>query len=719
MQNEEQKIEIINYLEKASVAVFCLLFILFPIAFTNLTTDFFSLPKQALVIFAVLVVMILFGVKTLLLEKVMIRRTPFDLPILLFLLAILLSAIFSVAKPDSFTNILPVIFAGLSYFGIVYNVKNEKSVLALIGSLLAGAGILSLITIFTFFKVYIFPFDFAKTVAFTPAGSILDQALYLLFVLPVGLYFLSPFIFKKKQRETVGDKKMDSSKLIGFSAISFIILIGLAVSIYNLIKIPGNLTLLPIETGFQTAFAAISQDSGRIIQGLLFGTGFGEYLMAFTKFKQASINSNVALWSISFLHSSTFVLELLATTGILGFFSFLFLCYKVVKEKPLFVPLIIALATSFILPLSFYTLSAIFFLIAVYATLRGLIDNQKYADLELELVALRKGFIAFAPESAREKGYGKILAYSIFGVILVLVLSLGYLTYDYLATSITFEKSIVAASQNNGQLTYTYQSNAVSSFTGKYVDAYSRVFAQTNLSLANSLASSVPQGASPSAQTQQTIYTLVQQSISAARQATTISPQNTLDWQNLAAIYRSLIGFGQNADSFAILAQQQAIQLDPVNPQNYITLGGIYYQLSQWDNAQQQFQQAVTLKPDFPNAYYNLGHTLIQKGDLKGGLVQLQTVKSLVTNDPSNLSKINQEIQALQTQIDQQQVSQTQPSANTQQTLTTPQTVLPPQNPPVKIAAPEAKLTPTATPTPAPTTEGGNPLPTTTTTPTP
>lgn len=726
MQNEEQKIEIINYLEKASVAVFCLLFILFPIAFTNLTTDFFSLPKQALVVFAVLVVMILFGVKTVLLEKVMIRRTPFDLPILLFLLAILLSAVFSVAKPDSFTNILPVIFAGLSYFGIVYNVKNEKSVLALIGSLLAGAGILSLITIFTFFKVYVFPFDFAKTVAFTPAGSILDQALYLLFVLPVGLYFLSPFIFRKKQSETVEEKKMDSVKLVGFAALSLIILVGLTVSIYNLIKIPNNLILLPIETGFQTAFAAISQDSGRILQGLLFGTGFGEYLMAFTKFKQASININPTLWTISFLRSSTYVLELLATTGILGFFSFLFLCYKILKEKPLFVPLIIALACAFILPLSFYTVSAMFFLIAIYAILRGLTDNQKYLDLELELVALKKGFLTFAPENEKQKGYGKILAYSIFGIILVIVLGIGYLSYDYLAANITFEKSLVAASQNNGQLTYTYQSSALSSMTGKYVDAYYRVFSQTNLSLANSLANSVPKGASASAQTQQTIYTLVQQSINAARQATTVSPQNTLDWQNLSAVYRNLIGFGQNADSFAILAEQQATQLDPANPQNYITLGGIYYQLQQWDNALAQFQQAATLKPDFANAYYNIGHTLIQKGDLKGALVQLQTVQSLVAKDPTNLSKINQEIKALEAQINQQgSQAQTTP-AGSQSTLNTPQAVtLPPQNPPVKIPAPQATVIPTATPTGSPkitppaTTEGGNPLPTDTVTPKP
>ena len=285
---------------------------------------------------------------------------------------------------------------------------------------------------------------------------------------------------------------------------------------------------------------------------------------------------------------------------------------------------------------------------------------------------------------------------------------------------------MTAANQNNGQLTYTYQNSAISSFTGKYNDAYFRVFSQTNLALANSLAASVPKGASPSAETQQTIYTLVQQSINSGRQATTLSSQNPLNWQNLANIYRSLIGFGQNADSFAILAQQQAIQLDPVNPQGYITLGGIYYQLGTWDKALAQFQQAATLKPDLPNAYYNIAHTLIQQGDLKGALVQLQTVKSLVANDPTNLAKINEEIKQLQAQIEQQGTgTQSQTSTqNGQTTLSTnpPAASLPQQNPPVKIPAPQA---PTATPTkaptptvsPTPTTEGGLPIPTATPTP--
>jgi len=77
-----------------------------------MTTDYFILPKQALVVFAGIVILTLYGVKTLLLEKVNIRRTPFDLAVVLFLATILLSSIFSTAWADSLSNFIPVLFAG-------------------------------------------------------------------------------------------------------------------------------------------------------------------------------------------------------------------------------------------------------------------------------------------------------------------------------------------------------------------------------------------------------------------------------------------------------------------------------------------------------------------------------------------------------------------------------------------------------------------------------
>src|ERR1035437_9336321 len=463
MQNEEQKLEIVNYIEKASIAILGLLFILFPVFLTNLTTDYFVLPKQALVVFAGVAVLVLYGIKTLLLEKVRIKKTPFDVAIILFLAALLLSSVFSPAWADSLSNFIPVLFAGLLYFGVVYNARNEKSTMVLIGSLLTGACLLAIIPILSHLKIYVFPYDFTKTTIFTATGSNLDQALYLLFVLPVGFYFILPFLMKNKVASIFTEKREDMVKIAGFGIASLIILAGLAVSIYNLIK-PSGLILLPLETGFQTAFAAISQDAGRTLQGFLFGNGFGEYLLDFAKFKQASFNANPTLWGLGFVHSSTFVLELLATTGLLGLLSFLFLCYKVVRERPLFVPVIIILATAFVLPFTFVSLVPLFFLLAIYAALRGLSSDQRYFDVELELVAFKKGFLTFSSEGERGKGYGKILSYFVFGVILLLVAGLGFLSYDYLSTDVTFNSALTAANQNNGQLTYTYENTAISSF---------------------------------------------------------------------------------------------------------------------------------------------------------------------------------------------------------------------------------------------------------------
>jgi tetratricopeptide (TPR) repeat protein len=464
-----------------------------------------------------------------------------------------------------------------------------------------------------------------------------------------------------------------------------------------------------LETGFQTAFAAISQDSGRIIQGLLFGGGYGNYGIVFSRFKQATFNLDPNLWSYTFFRSSSYILELLATTGLLGLLSFFFLVYKIVKERPLFVPLILIIAAAFILPFSFIIQSMFFLLLGLFVATQGLDEHHqhKYFDVELQLVALKKGIISLLPTEeetrAKQDGLSRLLPGFIFAIVAIFVLGIGFISARYILSNIKFQNSLVAAAQNNGSLTYSSEKDAIALFA--YSDAYYRIFAQTNLSLANSLASSIKPGSTPSQDTTQTIYTLIQQAINAGRQATTISSQNATDWQNLSGIYRSLIGFGQNADSFAILSAQQAVALDPTNPQEYINLGGIYYQLSQWDNAVQQFQQAVTLKPDFPNAYYNLGHALEQKGDLKGALAQLQTVKTLVANDPTNTAKITGEINALQTQIDNQAKGTNQgqtPATPSSLNAGTPSPTLPPQNPPVKIPGPSVLPIPSQSPTPAP-----------------
>ncbi len=507
------------------------------------------------------------------------------------------------------------------------------------------------------------------------------------------------------------------------------ILARLSVTVYQLFTTQKPL-LLPFETGFQTAFAAISQDAGRIAQGFLFGSGFGTYATDFTRFKQVAFNSYQNLWNLTFFRSSSFVLELLATTGVVGIAAFLFLVLSLLSDSfaktkaeivtrvgnPFVLSLLLLILGAFLLPFSVVITSLFFFIAGLFAATQSLFApttrHERYYDVELQFVASKKGFftVSMAPvgethTTKEDKTYIQILPVSFFVLFVLFSGIVGFFLYRYVYSDILFQRSLVAAAaQNQGIQVYNLQNNAINLFP--YRDGYYRIYSQVNLALANSIAAST-QGGSPSADIQQTVTTLIQQSINAGRRSTQLSPLTTANWQNLSSVYRSLIGFGQNAEQFAILTQQQAVALDPNNPQGYINLGGIYYQLRLWDQAQSQFQLSVNLKPDFANAYYNLGHALEEKGDLQNALLAYQTVKTLVANEKESVKKIDAEIVTVQ-----QKVGTTQePKAQEQQAavgnqpplgIVTPAPTLPTQKRQVEIPGPQSTPTPSVSPTPSP-----------------
>lgn len=685
----ENKNEAISYINSISTVLLGLLLFAFPLFILTITTDAFILPKQILLGGVVFLIFILLGIKLIIEGFLKIRRTPFDVPVLLFAAAALLSALLSINRIDSLTAFVPLLFGVFSYFAIVNVAKDKSSLMFIISSFATGSLAVSALSVLAFFKIYPLPYSFTHIESFTSFGSLLDQSIYLGIALLVCGYFAMPIIDKP-----AGIK----SKNIAFGIVSLCLTLALFVSIYQLFTTQKPI-ILPLQTGFQTAFASISQDTSRIAQGFFLGSGFGTYATDFTRFKQAVFNQSSDLWNLTFLRSSSFVLELLATTGVLGFLAYLYLGLKGFREaiaskkdagNAAGLALVILLLVSLILPFSFISQTLIFILLGLLAAGQGLKTEtaSRFFDVEFQLVELKKGLIAETVEGKHQTN--RILPVSFFVLILAIVGVVGFASFQYVLSDMKFQSSLVFASANNGLETYKAQADAIAVFP--YRDSFYRVFSQTNLALANAFVAQQPKGSSPSAQTQQTVTTLIQQGINAGRNATTNSPLTSVNWQNLSSIYRSLIGFGQNAENFAIATQQQAALLDPNNPQEYINLGGIYYQLGQYDNAQNQFQIAVNLKPDYANAYYNLGHALESKNDFTNALTQYQTVKNLVSNDKNSLDIVNKDIDNLNKKMQSassgnQTNGQAIPSSS-KLNLSTPQTQLPPQSPQIQIPAP-------------------------------
>lgn len=733
------KRNVLSYFENMSIAVIGILFVLFPLLFLSTTTDAFVLPKQLLLIGLTSLALVLFAVRTLADGKLRLRTSPFDLPVALFIVIAFVSAILSVNRYDALIALTPLFFVGLLYFVIINTAKTEKQLLMLLGTLTLGATLSALITVSSFFNIYLLPFDYVKTQAFTTFGSLLDQAIYLALVLPIAGYFGYGYInnvsAKKKDSaaqntnpfsttiESSAEKK-ESKKYMALFAGSFVLIaIALGLTIYMLFTTQKPL-ILPFETGLQTAMSAISQGSTNIFKSLLFGSGFGTYLNDFTQFKPAQYNANPTLWAFTFFRANSFVMELLATTGLLGIASFGLIVFKVVKQRTFFLPLILAILAALALPFSFTLVALFFMLLALFAVVCIHNNPSKFGEAEMYLVAFKKGLLAVTAENDRvsqstsERKFSKLLPI-VFTLVVVVILAVPlYFVTRFMLSDLIFQRSLVAAAQNDGVQTYELQAASINTFP--YRDIYYRSFSQTNLALANALAiNAQEQNASPSAETQQNILTLIQQSINAGRTAITISPMTSFNWNNLSSIYRSLIGFGENADQFTILTLNQAIALDPNNPQQYIDLGGVYYQLGQYDNAIRQFQIAINLKQDYANAYYNLGHALEEKGEYAQALSAYNVVKQLVSDNEENTKKINEDIENLnkRAQGDQQDQEQQQTASESAQQIPTqeqneqqidvnrPQTTLPERNPREQIPGPTVSV---PVPSPSTTTEEPN-----------
>lgn len=714
------------YIENLSLGILAVFLFFLPIFFLNSSTDAFVLPKQMLLIGTSSLCVMLFAIKTILEGKIKLRTTPFDLPILLLVGVNLVSSILAINKPDAFTSFVPFLFTGLLFFVITNTIKNSTTLLIMIASLVLGGVAASALAVLSFLKIYPLPFSYTQVQNFSSFGSLLDQAIYLALILPISAYFVhAMFMGMRLNKKTAdpfsGTGKTHSSAMsplnLGFSIAFVILLSGLAVTAYQLITTNRPL-ILPLEAGFQTAFASISQDSGRVFWGFLFGSGPGTYLTDFTRFKPDAYNLDPNLWAFTFFRSSTYALETLATTGILGILAFLFLVLRIIREKSFFLPVILAILSSLLLPYSFTLVILFYVLVGIFAVIQAHNNPKHYEEIELFFVALKRGLLAIKPEN-EVKHHENTNKYSKMLPVLFLLLLAGiiavplYFAVNYFISDITYQNSLTAYAQNNAQVSYRAQEDAIKRFP--YRDLYYRGFSQTNLAIATALAQRT-QGEQPNEQDQQNIIALIQQAIGAAKNAAILSPQTSFNWTNLSNIYRNLIGFGDGADRFAISSIQQALVLDPKNPMLHVDLGGIYYQIQSYDEAIRQFQLAISLKNDYANAYYNLGHALEMKGDFDEALSAYKIVQTLVAGDEESLKKISEEIAAVEEKIrnsNQPQDQQAGPApspdeetaANNESNplnINDSKATLPERNPRVKIPGPTISPEPTEKTSPTP-----------------
>lgn len=675
-----QAIALIN---RITLVVISVTLFTFPLFFLTNTTEAFLLPKQILLIIASSILLVLWAASGIAERKLVLKNNPLNIPVALFGVIVLISSFLSRNMYDSLAISIPVVAAIVLYFVMINTISDKKGFIMVFGGLLLGAVAATFISILYNFNIFFLPITAIENRYFSTFGSPIQHLIYIIPMAVVGL--LSFATEWKTKRALKGNANM---VLFGAAGI---LLVGVGVFAYQLFTAPQKPVFLPYTYGFQIATAPFSQDTSRLLIALPFGSGYGTFLSDFTRFKAPEINFNPALWATTFTSSSSYVLELIATTGILGLLSFLFIIGKLLKTRskeanPLFFAILILFAASFFLPFTLINIFLIFVLLGLYVSYLFLLSDRRVYDLSISLVALRHGLISFqdVPENSRPRKSDSVVFPIIVSVLIVL--AAGFVSYQAVklySADTKMAASLSQANRNNGQAVYDLQLAALTDFP--YRSDYYRIFSQINLALANSIVSGIPAGTTPPEATRQTISSLLQQAVNNARAAVALAPTTSINWENLSQIYRSLIGVGQGAEEFTILTLNQAIALDPSNPLLRIELGGVYFQIQQYDAAQQQFLAAINLKPDLANAYFNLANAQEAANQLPQALASYETALTLITNEEDKKT-LEEKIATLRETVgDSAAAAQTPPGAQAD-----------PNQPPLGVNAPAAPLPTTA-----------------------
>ena len=647
------------------------LVLLMPLFFLSWTNEVYEFNKQYLLVGLVALALMAWLAKMILVKKkVVFRRTPLDIWILVFMAAMILAAVFSVDKSSSWfgfygrfsDSVVGLIALCLMYFVVVNNISKTKKIIRLF---LWASGIVivtAYLSVFNFWsKIPGLP-EVMKLRTFNPvAGSF--EALSIFLVVVIGL-IAGLLLNRQSQISKIAYSLLLLAAVILLVLIDFqpawlslglVMLVLLVMAIWKgLFRERVNLLLLPIILLIISGVCGIADFEQKITQDLfanplpqevildyqtaysvtwqglkeqpVLGSGPGTFLADFTKFKPVEFNE-ARFWNIRFDKGPSHLMEMVGTSGILGILSYLlligvfllvmFLGWQKSNSYPisdnrhpapiLLLPLILAWLSLLVAQFVYLQNTVLSFYFWLLMALIVIIW-QRSQDKPVKK-------ISFSFEKLPEVG----LMFNVLLLILVFALTaLFYLGGRFYLADLKFSQSVLAV--NNQELVEKLEKTVN---LNKYRENYRRALSQAYL---NGAWQELRKPAEE--QRIQLLQAYASGSIQQARTATQLSSRLVMTWENLGMIYRDARGLVGGTLPFALESFAKALELEPNNPLFYRELCrlNLISQEKDWDETLNYCQRAIDLKENYLDAHVQLALVYEQKGDLEAALGQMEAV---------------------------------------------------------------------------------------------
>lgn len=651
-------------------SIFALVFLV-PVFFLPWTSNVLDFNKQAILVFLVFVALFAWLAKVLISGKLILNLNKTHLAVLALFLVFSASTLFSIDKNGSFwgwpsvtsESLLTILCFALFYF-LVSNAFSKNQIFNLISTLAVSACVAVFVGVLQVLGVFI-PFDFAKTPSFNTVGMVGELGLFTAILLPL---FVILEIYSSKWLRVVFGIGIGLSAvalvLINYTIVWWIALASCALLIlFGIVKrdsfdlrwlgIPMFFLVLalffillqvqlptiqkPIEVYLKQS-TSVGIISNIMKENPVLGVGPGNFSYVFSKYKSVDLNKGL-LWNFRFDSAGSKVLNVLATTGILGLLSFLALIGFVIFYGVKFLlnkSLVQKDSRNYLLVLSGGLLVAFLSQVIAY------FFHGSSLTLDFLFFFLAACFVGLLAEEKKEFSLNpsSLLTLGVtFVATIFFIFGLGVLVLDgqrYIA-EVYYVKGVRAFS--SGQIDKGLQNleNAVrlNSKADIYLTQLSEAYL---LKLANVISDNSLSDEDKSRITQ----LLVNNSINSGKLATDANPKNANNWSARGLVYQNLIGTVAGAEDWALSSYEQALLLAPKSPY-YPTQKGIVYMTKanvlsgedsakkneSLDNAKKEFDKALELKSDYSPAHFQLGLIYYQEKDITKAIEKFEQVAKL------------------------------------------------------------------------------------------
>lgn len=646
--------------------LFLLIFLL-PLFFLPTTIYPVDANKQFLAVFLVSASLLCYLANSYFTRKIIYAKSILVFAAVFFVIASGLSALFSVSPNNSlygdFTQadvFVNFIVCGLAlYLAAVLFKKEDFNKIGIV--FLASAILISLLGIVQLAGFYIFPFDFARQVGFNVFGSVINfdifiafglalivaalaelsisrkakiglifagllitlnlilinyQPIWILLAVMMAVYAIYKFTFKSEE-SAASSVSSSAPLLIGIVAFLFA-LVG--PSLPKIVNLPD----LPVDV--KPNFSATLNISKNALGGarILTGTGLATFSSQYNVYRPVELNQS-NYWRIKFNQGFSFAGTYLATAGIIGILSVLFIIFAFAR---------IALKKIEDKKAMIVSVGALFMIIGWFYF------PAYFVGLVFSFIAL--GLLAAMDSEPKELDFSRAAkSRVVIGLVLIIAFTAGAISLLYFSG----KKYAAAFYFQNGLKEYN-SANAVKAAENilraisldQDNDQYLRSASQLLLIDAeNSRDENVELNKDTKFQGK------VADAVQLAKRAAEVNSADSENWYNLGDIYEKIINIAGGADSFAENSYRKASELSPKNPDPLIGQGRVLMFMARQaqddkikqekiENAIDCLKKAIELKSDYAAAHFQLGMAYAQDARKDEAIKEFELTKTL-SND--------------------------------------------------------------------------------------